>query len=188
MVAHGIVGSGTITDRSRIRWPAGARDLAVGLAGRVGRTEAARSAGDVGIYVMRSASVCTNCLPCGKKIPLSPPFSKGEADLRTSFLRLFRLLCGQPQAGGGVSADFAGGAGDPLRLCRKGKPELTEATRLCATAAEGIPEGFRSAEPRRVAPGGVEARAPPPAWQNTHEIPKSLLKEGWIICGSCCLR
>ncbi len=62
----------------------------------------------------------------------------------------------------GTGANVAGGAGDPLWLCRKGKPELTEAWQLRATAAEGIPEGFRrvpialhdamGGEPRRVAP------------------------------------
>ena len=46
--------------------------------------------------------------------------------------------------------------GDPLRFQREGKLELTTAPRL-QTVATGIPEGFRSMEPRRVAPGGAEA-------------------------------
>src|SRR2546428_13230573 len=71
-----------------------------------------------------------------------------------------------PPVGGGdkPGADFTGGAGNPPRLCREGKLELTEAQRLRATAAEGIPEGFRPAEPERVAPRGAEVRglSPPP--------------------------
>ncbi len=67
------------------------------------------------------------------------------------------------RAGDRVSADFAGGAGSPPRRCLDGKPELTEAPWLRATAAEGIPEGFRQARPGRVAPGGAEARSPSPA-------------------------
>ena len=50
-------------------------------------------------------------------------------------------------------------SGDPPRLSRGGKLELTEALRL-STAAEGIPEGFRSDESVRVAPGGKEATSP----------------------------
>jgi hypothetical protein len=45
--------------------------------------------------------------------------------------------------------------GDPLRFQREGKLELTTAPRS-QTVAAGIPEGFRSLEPRRVAPGGAE--------------------------------
>ncbi len=81
--------------------------------------------------------------------------------------------------GRGVSADFAGGAGSPPRRCPDGTPELTEAPRLGATAAEGIPEGFRQARPGRVAPGGAEARSPSPArnesgrYRNPLEILKS---------------
>ncbi len=70
---------------------------------------------------------------------------------------------GHFRPGKGVSADFAGGAGSPPRRGLDGKPELTEAPRLCATAAEGIPEGFRQAKAGRVAPGGAEARSPSPA-------------------------
>ena len=46
--------------------------------------------------------------------------------------------------------------GDPPRFQREGKLELTTATRS-QTVATGIPEGFRSLGPRRVAPGGAEA-------------------------------
>ena len=78
-----------------------------------------------------------------------------------------------------MSADFAEGAGYPPRLGLEGKLELTEAPRLHATAAEGIPEGFRQAKPGRVAPGGAEARSPSPArnesgrYRNPVEILKS---------------
>ncbi len=80
---------------------------------------------------------------------------------------------GHSGPGEGVSADFAVGAGSPPRLGLDGKPELTEAPRLRATAAEGIPEGFRQATPGRVAPGGAEARSLPwpgtsPAVTETH--------------------
>ncbi len=61
---------------------------------------------------------------------------------------------------GRALSDFAGGAGNPSRLRREGKLELTEAPRLKATAAERIPEGFRPAEPERVAPRGAEAIGP----------------------------
>ena len=46
--------------------------------------------------------------------------------------------------------------GDPLRFRREGKLELTTGPRS-TTVATGIPEGFRSLEPRRVAPRGEEA-------------------------------
>jgi hypothetical protein len=46
--------------------------------------------------------------------------------------------------------------GDPPRLSREGKLELTEVLRS-STAAEGIPDGFRSDESGRVAPRGKEA-------------------------------
>ncbi len=89
-----------------------------------------------------------------------------------------------------MSADFAGGACtnvtllavascSPPRLCLDGKPELTEAPRLRATAGEGIPEGFRQARRGRVAPGGAEARSPSPArnesggYRSSPEILKS---------------
>ncbi len=86
---------------------------------------------------------------------------------------------GHSRPGEGVSADFAEGAGSPPRLGLDGKPELTEALRLRATAAEEIPEGFRQAKPGRVAPGGAEARSPSPArnesgrYRNPPEILKS---------------
>jgi len=92
-----------------------------------------------------------------------------------------------------VSADFAGGAGHPPRLCLGGKPELTEAPRLLATAAEGIPEGFRQANPGRVAPGGAEARAPSPApspFQGTatHTIPgRAVCTRDLVIGHRTCL-
>jgi len=50
-------------------------------------------------------------------------------------------------------------SGDPPRLSREGKLELTEALRS-STAGEGIPEGFRSDESGRVAPGGEGATSP----------------------------
>ncbi len=50
-------------------------------------------------------------------------------------------------------------SGDPPRLRREGKLELTEALRS-STAAEGILEGFRSDESGRVAPRGKEATGP----------------------------
>ena len=46
--------------------------------------------------------------------------------------------------------------GDPLRFQREGRLELTTAPRS-QTVATGIPEGFRSLEPKGVAPGGAEA-------------------------------
>ena len=46
--------------------------------------------------------------------------------------------------------------GDPLRFQREGKLELTMAPRS-QTVATGIPEGFPSLKPNRVAPGGAEA-------------------------------
>ena len=49
-------------------------------------------------------------------------------------------------------------SGDPPRLSREGKLELTEALRS-STAAEAIPEGFRSDESGRVAPRGEEAKS-----------------------------
>ena len=52
--------------------------------------------------------------------------------------------------------------GDPLRFQREGKLELTTATRS-QTVATGIPEGFRSLGPRRVAPGGAEVGGYPRA-------------------------
>ncbi len=43
---------------------------------------------------------------------------------------LYRLSCDGPsQAWGGVSADFAGGAGDTPRSCQAGKPKLTKGPR-----------------------------------------------------------
>ena len=50
-------------------------------------------------------------------------------------------------------------SGDPPRLSREGKLELIEALRS-STAAEGIPEGFRSDESGRVAPRGKKATSP----------------------------
>ncbi len=91
---------------------------------------------------------------------------------------------GHSRPGEGVSADFAVGAGSPPRCFLDGKPELTEAPWLRATAAEEIPEGFRQATPGRVAPGGAEARSPSPARnksgrdQNPLEILKSPLFKG----------
>lgn len=52
--------------------------------------------------------------------------------------------------------------GDPLRFQREGKLKLTTATRS-QTVATGIPEGFRSLGPRRVAPGGAEVGGYPRA-------------------------
>jgi hypothetical protein len=46
--------------------------------------------------------------------------------------------------------------GDPLRFRREGRLELTTAPRS-QTVAPGIPEGFHSLKPKRVAPGGAEA-------------------------------
>ena len=43
-----------------------------------------------------------------------------------------------------------------MRFQREGKLELTTAPRS-QTVATGIPEGFRSLKPKRVAPGGAEA-------------------------------
>jgi len=43
-----------------------------------------------------------------------------------------------------------------MRFQREGNLELTTAP-WSQTMATGIPEGFHSLEPRRVAPGGVEA-------------------------------
>ncbi len=96
---------------------------------------------------------------------------------------------GHSRTGKGVSADFAGGACtdmtllavascSPPRLGLDGKPELTEAPRLRATAAEGIPEGFRQAKPGRVAPGGAEARSPSPARNDSgrYRNPLEILK------------
>ncbi len=106
---------------------------------------------------------------------------------------------GHFRPGKGVSADFAEITrcnearqrvpGSPPRRCLDGTPELTEARRLRATAAEGIPEGFRGVpialpdamghQPGRVAPGGAEARSPFPArnesgrYRNQLEVLKS---------------
>ena len=55
----------------------------------------------------------------------------------------------------GVACRFHRRRGDPLRFQREGKLELTTAPRS-QTVATGIPEGFRSLEPKRVAPGGTE--------------------------------
>ena len=99
------------------------------------------------------------------------------------FARLLRGWISHAGPGTGVSADFAVGAGSPPRLGLDGKPELTEAPRLRATAAEGIPEGFRQARPGRVAPGGAEARSPSPARnesgrdRNSPEILKSQINK-----------
>ncbi len=103
--------------------------------------------------------------------------------------RLLRGWLTYAGPGKGVSADFAVGAGSPPRLGLDGKPELTEAPRLRATAGEGIPEGFRGVpialpdamghQPGRVAPGGAEARSPSPArnesggYRSSPEILKS---------------
>ncbi len=85
---------------------------------------------------------------------------------------------GHSRPGKGVSADFAVGAGSPPRRCLDGKPELTEALWLRATAAEGIPEGFHQARPGRVAPGGAEARSPSPARNESarYRTPFQILK------------
>ena len=113
--------------------------------------------------------------------------------------RLLRGWLDHAGPGKGVSADFAVGAGSPPRLGLDGKPELTEAPRLRATAAEGIPEGFRQAKPGRVAPGGAEARSPSPArndsgrYRNPLEILKSqnwegqaiLVRLAWSIGSAC---
>ena len=56
----------------------------------------------------------------------------------------------------GVACRLHRRRGDPLRFQREGKLELTTAPRS-QTVATGISEGFRSLEPRRVAPGGAEA-------------------------------
>jgi hypothetical protein len=56
----------------------------------------------------------------------------------------------------GVACRLHRRRGDPLRFQREGRLELTTATRS-QTVATGIPEGFRSLGPRRVAPGGAEA-------------------------------
>lgn len=46
-----------------------------------------------------------------------------------------------------------------MRFSRERKLKLTELLRSL-TAGEGIPEGFRSDEPKWVAPRGMEARSP----------------------------
>ena len=46
--------------------------------------------------------------------------------------------------------------GDPLRFQRGGRLELTTVPRS-QTVATGVPEGFCSLKPKRVAPGGAEA-------------------------------
>jgi hypothetical protein len=56
----------------------------------------------------------------------------------------------------GVACRLHRRRGDPLRFQREGRLELTTAPRS-QTVATGIPEGFRSLKPKRVAPGGAEA-------------------------------
>jgi len=69
-------------------------------------------------------------------------------------------------------SNIAEGVGHPPRRCGEGKLELTEALRSLPvadkqrghrTAAERIPENFRSAEPGRVTPKGTEANASMPS-------------------------
>jgi hypothetical protein len=72
-------------------------------------------------------------------------------------------LVGMLACRSGVSAVAVEALMDNVR--EEGKPELTEALRS-STAAEGIPEGFRSDESGRVAPRGEEAMSPgTPGWR-----------------------
>ncbi len=100
--------------------------------------------------------------------------------------RLLRGWLTYAGPGKGVSADFAAGAGSPPRLGLDGKPELTEAPRLRATAGEGIPEGFRQAKPGGVAPGGAEARPPSPARNESgrYRNPLEILKSQYFNVGA----
>ena len=70
-------------------------------------------------------------------------------------------LMGMLACHSGVSAVAVEALMDNVR--EEGKLELTEALRS-SPAAEGIPEGFRSDESRRVAPGGEEATNPGTPW------------------------